>query len=96
MTNIAPIKPGELLRDEFLQPMSITAYRLSKDIHVPQTRIGEIINKGRAITADTDLRLCKYFGLSEGYFLRAQAQHDLEELKPTMADELDSIHPAAA
>ncbi len=96
MTHITPITPGELLRDEFLEPMGITPYRLAKDIHVPATRIGEILNRGRAITADTDLRLCRYFGLSEGYFLRAQMAHDLDALKQTLKDELETIEPCAA
>ncbi|MEB3334479.1 MAG: HigA family addiction module antitoxin, partial [Cyanobacteriota bacterium] len=78
-TTLPPVTPGELLREEFLDPMGITAYRLAKEIGVPQTRIGEILCGKRAITADTDLRLCRFFGLSEGYWLRAQAAHDLEK-----------------
>ena len=61
-----PVSPGELLLEEFLVPMNMTAYRLANEIGVPATRIGEILNGRRGITADTDLRLCKVFGLSEG------------------------------
>ena len=70
--------PGELLREEFLVPMALSQYRLAKEIGVPPQRIGEIIAGKRAITADTDLRLCRFFGLSNGYWLRAQAAYDTE------------------
>jgi len=64
---IAPVTPGELLLEEFLLPMGITQYRLAKEIGVSQLRISEIVNGKRAITADTDLRLARFFGLSDGY-----------------------------
>ncbi|MEX0325481.1 MAG: HigA family addiction module antitoxin [Puniceicoccaceae bacterium] len=73
--------PGEMLEEEFLKPMGITAYRLAKDIHVPATRIHAIVRQGRGITADTALRLERYFGLSEGYFLRLQAHYDIRKAK---------------
>ena len=73
--------PGEFLEEEFIKPMQITAYRLAKDIRVPATRIHAIIKGGRSITADTALRLERYFGLSEGYFLRLQAQYDIRKAK---------------
>lgn len=73
-----PVTPGELLREEFLVPMKISPYRLAKAIGVPAQRIGEIVAGRRAITADTDLRLCRFFGLSDGYWLRAQVAHDSE------------------
>jgi addiction module HigA family antidote len=76
MTTVNPVTPGELLLEEFLKPMGITQYRLAKEIGVPQRRIGEIVAGKRSVTADTDLRLCKFFGLSDGYWLRAQALHD--------------------
>jgi addiction module HigA family antidote len=69
---IEPVTPGELLNEEFLLPLGITKYRLAKEIGVPAQRIGEIVAGRRAITADTDLRLCKYFGLSTCYWLRVQ------------------------
>ena len=81
-TNQIPLcSPGEFLDEEFLKPMGITAYRLAKDIHVPATRIHAIVKQHRSITADTALRLERYFGLSEGYFLRLQAHYDIRKAK---------------
>jgi addiction module HigA family antidote len=90
---IAPITPGELLNEEFLLPLGITKYRISKEISVPAQRIGEIVAGKRAITADTDLRLCKYFGLSAGYWLRLQNKYDTEETRRKIQNELDGIIP---
>jgi addiction module HigA family antidote len=87
-----PIHPGEILREEFLVPLGISNYRLAKEIGVPAQRIGEIVAGRRRITADTDLRLCKFFGLSEGYWLRGQARFDTETAKDALADELARIH----
>ncbi len=95
MKKLAPIHPGEILREEFLKPMGISQYRLAKEIGVPPQRIGEIVAGRRAITADTDLRLCRFFGLSEGYWLRGQARYDMELAKDTLAGALDKIHPWA-
>ncbi|HEX7677832.1 MAG TPA: HigA family addiction module antitoxin [Thermoanaerobaculia bacterium] len=78
MKKLKPVTPGELLREEFLIPMGISQYRLAKEIGVPAQRIGEIVAGKRAITADTDLRLCRFLGLSNGYWLRAQAAYDTE------------------
>lgn len=78
MRKLKPITPGELLLEEFLKPMGISRYRLAKEIAVPAQRIGDIVAGKRAITADTDLRLCRFFGLSNGYWLRAQAAYDTE------------------
>ena len=91
-----PIHPGQILREEFLVPMGISNYRLAKEIGVPAQRIGEIVAGRRRITADTDLRLCKFFGLSEGYWLRGQARFDMETAKDALADELARIHPFEA
>jgi addiction module HigA family antidote len=88
-----PRTPGELLREEFLVPMGISQYRLAKEIGVPAQRIGEIVAGRRSITADTDLRLCRYFGLSDGYWLRAQVAHDTEVARERLAGELDRIRP---
>lgn len=96
MRKIRPITPGELLLEEFLKPMGITQYRLAKEIGVPQRRIGEIVAGKRAITADTDLRLAQYFGLSDGYWLRAQALYDTQMAREAMADTLARIRPLAA
>jgi addiction module HigA family antidote len=95
MSRVAPIKPGDLLREEFLVPMGISQYRLSKEISVPAQRIGEIVAGRRSITADTDLRLCRFFGLSSGYWLRAQAAHDTEVVERELAPVLQRIRPWA-
>ena len=93
MSRLAPITPGELLKEEFLVPMGISQYRLAKEVDVPAQRIGEIVAGRRAITADTDLRLCRFFGLSSGYWLRAQAAHDTEVAERTLARDLAKIRP---
>lgn len=90
---LRPITPGELLREEFLTPMGLSQYRLAKEIGVPAQRIGEIVAGKRAITADTDLRLCRFFGLSNGYWLRAQAAHDTEVAQLTLSNTLKKIKP---
>lgn len=92
----AAITPGEILWEEFLEPMGITKYRLAKEIHVPPQRIGDIVTGKRAITADTDLRLCRFFGLSDGYWLRAQVAYDTEVARERLADEIDSNTPWSA
>jgi addiction module HigA family antidote len=88
-----PVTPGELLWEEFLVPMEISRYRLAKEIGVPAQRIGDIVMGKRAITADTDLRLSRYFGLSEGFWLRAQAACDLEIARSAIEVELKKIVP---
>ncbi|WP_165045825.1 HigA family addiction module antitoxin [Adlercreutzia sp. ZJ138] len=88
-----PVTPGELLSEEFLKPMGISQYRLAKEIGVPAQRIGQIVLGRRAITADTDLRLCKFFGLSDGYWLRAQEEYDLEVARNKIGDQLRRIKP---
>jgi len=93
MNRLSPITPGELLQEEFLEPLGISQYRLAKAIGVPASRISEIITGQRAITADTDLRLCRVLGLSPGYWLRAQAAHDTELATAELADELERIQP---
>ena len=95
MARIAPITPGELLRDEFLEPMRLSQYRLALEIGVPAQRIGQIVAGKRAITADTDLRLCRFFGLSNGYWLRAQAAHDTEVAAEALAEQLARIRPCS-
>ena len=93
MRKLPPVTPGELLAEEFLKPMGITQYRLAKEIGVPPQRISEIVAGHRAITADTDLRLCRFFGLSNGYWLRAQAAYDTEVAEEKIADVLAKIKP---
>lgn len=90
---LPPIHPGEVLLEEFLNPMGITQYRLAKEIGVSQRRIGQIVAGERSISADTDLRLCRFFGLSEGYWLRGQARYDTEMAKDSMAVVLARIRP---
>ncbi|PWL79157.1 MAG: addiction module antidote protein, HigA family [Coriobacteriia bacterium] len=87
------ITPGELLKEEFLEPLGISQYRLAKEIGVPAGRIGQIVAGKRAITADTDLRLCRFFGLSNGYWLRAQVAYDTKVAEHELADELAKITP---
>ncbi len=90
---IAPVTPGELLKEEFLEPMGISQYRLAKETGIPAQRIGQIVLGKRKVTADTDLRLCKFFGLSDGYWLRAQVAYDTEVAKRDLAPELARIRP---
>ena len=96
MRKLKPVTPGELLREEFLVPMALSQYRVAKEIGVPAQRIGEIVAGKRAITADTDLRLCRFFGLSNGYWLRAQAAYDTEVAEDALAEELAQIKPWSA
>ena len=90
---IEPVAPGELLYEDFLIPLGITKYRIAKEIGVPAQRLGEIVAGTRAITADTDLRLCKYFGLSAGYWLRVQNKYDIEFARRKIQPQLDRIVP---
>jgi len=83
-----PIHPGEILLEEFLTPFGISQYRLAKDISVPPRRINEIVHGARAITADTALRLGRYFGTSERFWLNLQARHDLEVEKDRLGGRL--------
>jgi antitoxin HigA-1 len=96
MATLKPVTPGELFLEEFLVPMALTQYRVAKEIGVPAQRIGEIVAGRRAITADTDLRLCRFFGLSNGYWLRAQAAYDTEVAAKKLAGRLNKIKPWAA
>ena len=91
MRTVLPVSPGEMLQEEFLKPLGLTKYRLAKDIGVPAQRIGEIVAGKRAVTADTDLRLCRYFGLSDGWWLRGQAAYDTAVAKEALRKELDTI-----
>ncbi len=96
-TKLAPIHPGEILMEEFLKPMELSQYRLAKDISVPARRINEIVQGKRAITPDTALRLSKYFGLSERFWINLQARYDLETEKDKLKDGLNKeVHVYAA
>jgi len=91
MAKLKNIHPGEVLMEEFLIPLKISAYKLSKDIDIPQTRISEIVKGNRRITADTALRLSKYFGNSAKFWLGLQDDFDIEEEKNAKAAQLNSI-----
>ncbi len=87
---MAPIHPGEILQEDVLIPMGISQYRLSKDISVPPRRINEIVHGKRAVSANTALRLSKYFGTSERFWLNIQAKFDLEVEKDKLGDRLEN------
>lgn len=87
---LRPIHPGEILLKEFLEPMGITQYRLSKDITVAPRRINEIVHGKRAITADTALRLSRYFGTTERFWMNLQTRYDLEVEKDHLGSRLDN------
>lgn len=96
MTNsIALPTPGEILLTEFLEPMGISQYRLAQSIHVPQTRIAAIIKHGRTITADTALRLSRFFGTSVEFWLNLQMQYDADTTRAQISQELETIEPLA-
>ncbi|MBR4490238.1 HigA family addiction module antidote protein [bacterium] len=88
---LANIHPGEVLKEEFLVPMNISAYRLAKEINIPQTRISEIIHGKRSITADTAIRFSKFFGTTAEFWLNLQNLYDLEEEEKNHASEFESI-----
>lgn len=89
-------KPGEILLHEFLEPMGISAYRLAKEIGVPQIRISEIIAGKRAITVDTGLRLSRYFGMNDSFWTGLQLDHDAAVAKVTLSSTLANIRPFQA
>ena len=91
MKKLSNIHPGEVLLHEFLNPLDITAYRLSKDLSIPQTRISQILKGNRRITADTALRLSKYFGNSAKFWLGLQDDYDIEEERFLKESELNEI-----
>jgi addiction module HigA family antidote len=88
--------PGEILAEEFLKPMGLSQNALARALHVPPRRINEIVLGKRAITADTDLRLARYFGMSDGFFLGLQVDYDLMQRRRQIAGDLDTIEPRAA
>jgi antitoxin HigA-1 len=88
---LAPVHPGEILREEFLKPMGISQYQLAKAIEVPLTRIAAIVKGQRAISADTALRLARYFGTGERFWLNLQAHYDLEVAKDALGEALAAI-----
>jgi len=95
MSKLPNIHPGEVLEEEFLKPLHISAYRLAKETKIPQTRISEILKAKRRITADTALRLAKFFGTTPQFWLGLQNDYDLEESQKTISEDLIAIHPLA-
>ena len=93
MSRITPIHPGEILLEEFLQPMGVTQHRLAVSIGVPPRRINEIVHGKRRITADTALRLSRYFGTTDRFWLNLQTRYDLEIEKDHLGTTLEQIRP---
>lgn len=93
MAAIAPIHPGEVLLEEFLEPLGVTQHHLATSIGVPPRRINEIVHGKRRITADTALRLARYFGTTDRFWLNLQTRYDLEVEKDHLGDALEAIHP---
>jgi len=96
MEKLPNIHPGEVLREEFLIPLGISQYRLAKEIGVPEPRISAICNGKRAITADTAVRLARFFGTSAGFWLGLQADYDTEEIEKSESESLSAIHQWSA
>jgi len=92
---MAPIHPGEMLLEDFLEPLGVTQYRLAQAIGVPARRINEIVHGTRRISADTALRLSRYFGMSDGFWMNLQGHYDLEIEKDRLVETLDEIEPLA-
>jgi len=88
---VVPVSPGEMLREEFLKPLGLTPYRVARDLEVPVTRIYDIVAGKRAITAETDLLLCRYFGLSDGWWLSLQSHHDTESARRALGQRLEKV-----
>ena len=95
-TAMPPVHPGEILQEEFLGPLDVSQYRLAKEVGVPTRRINEIVHGQRRITADTALRLARYLGTSEGFWMNLQARYDLETERDRLGTDLDRIHPLGA
>lgn len=97
MADFAPTHPGEVLREDFLNPMGLSQYALAKAIAVPQIRVSEIVNAKRAVTPDTALRLARYFGTTAEFWIGMQATFDLETARDRSGAEIDSqVRPRAA
>ena len=95
-STMAPIHPGEILQVEYLEPLGVTQHRLAVAIGVPPRRINEIVHAKRGITADTALRLARYFGTSERFWLNLQSRYELEVERDRIAGALDQIEPLVA
>lgn len=95
-TSMPPVHPGEILAEEYLDPLGVTQHRLAVAIGVPPRRINEIVHGKRRISADTALRLARFFGTSERFWLNLQSRYDLEVEKDNLADSLAKIEPLAS
>ena len=95
-TVMAPAHPGEILLEEFLMPLAVSQYQLAKEIGVPARRVNEIVHGQRRISADTALRLARFFGTSERFWINLQSRYDLEVEKDRLGDALDGIRPLTA
>jgi addiction module HigA family antidote len=95
-TVMPPVHPGEILLEEFLKPLEVSQYQLAKEISVPARRVNEIVHGQRRISADTALRLARYFGTSERFWMNLQTRYDLEIEKDRLGQALDEIHPLSA
>lgn len=95
-TVMGPVHPGEILLEEFLKPLGVSQYLLAKEIAVPARRINEIVHAQRRISADTALRLARFFGTSERFWINLQSRYDLEVEKDRLGDSLDGIRPLTA
>ena len=95
-TIMGPVHPGEILLEEFLKPLSVSQYQLAKEIGVPARRVNEIVHGQRRISADTALRLARFFGTSERFWINLQSRYDLEVEKDRLGDELEGIRPLSA
>jgi len=93
---LAPVHPGEILREDFLGPMKLTPYAVARACGVPRTRIERLVREETALTADTALRLARYFGTTPVFWMGIQAQYDLERAEDKAASELDRIEPVQA
>jgi addiction module HigA family antidote len=92
MRDLKPVHPGEMLEEEFLKPMGLTKYRLAKELGVPAPRIGEIVAGQRSVTAETDLLLCQFFGLGDGWWLSLQNRYDLAVTRERLSERLAQVH----
>lgn len=92
MRDLKPVHPGEMLEEEFLKPMGLTKYRLAKELGVPAPRIGEIVAGQRSVTAETDLLLCQFFGLGDGWWLALQNRYDLAVTRERLGERLAQVH----
>jgi len=93
---LPPIHPGEILQEDFLRPLSLSVNRLAMDLHVPVTRIADIVHERRGITADTAMRLARYFNMTARFWLNAQAAYELEVAEDELQDEIEqSVRPLA-